>query len=386
VSLLRLAATNLLRNPLRSVLTAVGVSIAVLTFLLLRTVVWSYNVASDQALPDRVVTRHKVTFVMPLPRTYADDVRAVPGVRAATWASWWGGREPNHPNEAFTTLAVDPESYFTVVEELSVDPTALGVWKQDRQGAIIGDRLAERFGWEVGDTVTLESSLYGSAWQFHVDGIYVSTRKTYDRETFLFHWDYLNEMVPEVDRERIGWISSRTVGPPTEVARAIDAVFDPRDIQTASADEATFQRSYLAGFSAILTAIDAVSFLILGIMTLILGNTVAMGVRERTSEYGVLRALGFRPAHVIGLVVGEGVALGLVGGLLGLGLALLVVQVGIGRWVEENLAGLFPYFRISVGNAAAAIGLAIGLAAAASALPAAQAGRLRVIEALRKVA
>lgn len=386
MSLLRLAATNLLRNPLRSALTVAGVSVAVVTFLLLRTVIWSYNVAADQAVPDRVVSRHKVTFIMTLPKRYIEDVRATPGVRAATWASWWGGREPNHETEFFATLAVDPESFLTVYDELSVDAGAAQAWKEDRQGAIVGDLLATKFGWKVGDTVSLESTIFEGAQQFHVSGIYLTTRKTFDRQTFLFHWDYMNEMMREDGREQIGWITSRTTGKPSDVGLAIDRVFDERDVQTISQDEATFQRSFLAGFSAVLTAINVISFVILGIMTLILGNTVAMGVRERTSEYGVLRALGFLPKHVVTLVLGEAMVLGLVGGLCGLALAYPIVELGIGRFVEENMSGFFPYFRISAGNAFAAIALAVGLAVGAAVMPAFQASRLNVIAALRRVA
>jgi putative ABC transport system permease protein len=386
VSLLRLAATNLFRNPLRSGLTVAGVAVAVVTFLLLRTVIWAYNVSAEQAVPDRVVTRHKVTFIMPLPKRYIDEVRQIPGVRAATYSSWWGGREPNHPNEFFATLAVDPDTMLEVYDELRIDGGQYTAWKEDRQGAIVGDLLAEKFGWKPGDTVTMESGIFPGQWQFHVSGTYETTRQTLDRQTFFFHWDYFNEMMPEENKEIIGWISSRTNGDPSAVGRAIDAAFDEKDVQTISQDEATFQRSFLAGFSAILLAIDAISIVILGIMALILGNTVAMGVRERTSEYGVLRAIGFQPRHIATLVLGEAVVLGLVGGTVGLLLAFPVVQFGIGTWLEQNMSGFFPYFNISPGNAALAMLLATALATSAAAFPAFQASRLHVIDALRRVA
>lgn len=386
MSLVRLAATNLLRNPLRSALTVAGVAIAVVTFLLLRTVIWSYNVAADQAVPDRVVTRHKVTFIMTLPKKYIEDIRATPGVKAATWATWWGGKEANHPNEFFATFAVDPDSWLQVYDEMVIPPEQVTAWREDRQGAIVGDLLAEKFGWKVGDTVTLESGIFPGEWQFHLSGIYEVTRKTFDRQTFMFHWNYFNENMPEGNKEQIGWVTARTTGSPTEVGRAIDAGFDERDIQTLSQDEATFQRSFLAGFSAILSAINIVSYVILGIMTMILGNTVAMGVRERTPEYGVLRAIGFLPKHLVILVLAEAGTLGVAGGIAGIALAFPVVQWGIGRFVEENMSGLFPYFRISGGNAAAAFVLACTLAAVASGIPAWEASRLKVVDALRRVA
>ena len=386
MTLTQFAALNLRRNPLRTLLTVTGVAVAVVAFLMLRTVVWAYNVAAEAAVPDRMVTRHKVTFIMPLPKRYIDEVRATPGVKDATWASWWGGREPNHPTDFFATLAVDPDTYFRVTDEMVVDPADLQAWKEDRQGAIVGDMLAKKFGWKKGDTVRLESQFFDGLYEFHVTGFYTATRKTVDRQTFIFHWAYLNEKVPADARETIGWIVSRTDGNPTEIGRKVDAMFDVKDVQTISQDEATFNRSFLAGFSAILAAINVVSIVILLIMMMILGNTVAMGVRERTAEYGVLRAIGFLPRHVVTLVLSEAATLGLAGGALGLALAYPIVELGIGRFVEENLAGFFPYFRISEGNALAGFVLALCLAGVAAIIPAVQAGRLKVIEALRRIA
>jgi putative ABC transport system permease protein len=386
MSLLRLAAANLFRNPLRSALTALGAAVAVVAFLLLRTVIWAWNVAADEAVPDRVVTRHKVTFIMPLPARYVEDVRATEGVRAATWANWWGGREPNHENEFFATLAVDADSFQSVYDEIVIDPAALQAWKDDRQGAIVGDVLAAKFGWEVGETVKLDSTIFPGDYEFHIRGLYETKRKTFDRSTFLFHWEYFNETVPPDGKEHVGWIVSRTDGGATEVAQRIDRKFDERDVQTASADEGTFNRSFLAGFSAVIFAIQVVSFVILGIMMMILGNTIAMGVRERTSEYGVLRAIGFLPRHLVILVLGEAATLGLLGGLLGLLLGYPVVELGIGRFMEENMGGMFPYFRISLGNALLAFALSMGGAAVAAAIPAVQASRLKVVDALRRVA
>jgi len=383
VSLLRLAATNLRRNLLRSLLTIAGVSVAVVTFLMLRTVIWAWNAAADEAVPDRVVTRHKVTFIMTLPHRYLDDIRQTAGVREATAANWFGGKEPNHPNEFFQALAVDPETWFTVYPEMVIPEEDLADWKTDRQGMITGDVIAGKFGWKKGDTVTLESNIFEGEWQFHVSGFYTPTKRSVDRNTVMFHWAYFNEQSP--GKEQVGWIISRTQGDPNEVGRRIDRMFDERDIQTVSQDEATFQRSWLAGFSAIIYAINIVSVVILLIMMMILGNTVAMGVRERIPEYGVLRAIGFLPRHLVALVVGEAVVLGLLGGLLGLGLAYPIVQEGIGRWLEENVQGFFPYFDISPGNAVLAVLLAIGLAVLASALPALQASRLGVVDALRRV-
>ena len=385
----RVAVVNILRNRLRTTLTVLGVATAVVTFLLLRTVIWSYGVAAEFASKDRLVTRHKVSFVMSMPKRYAEQIREVPGVTNATWANWWGGKEPNHPNDFFMTIAVDPKTYFDVYDEMKVDAAQLAKWKETRRGAICGDLLAKKMDWKVGDKVRLESQIFAGDYQFELVGIYEATRKSVDRSQFLFHWDYMNESLPEgMPRDEIGWIISR-VAPGRSAAETsvqIDGYFDEKEIQTLSQDERSFQAGFLAAFQAVLWAMNIVSIIILGVMILILGNTVSMGVRERTSEYGVLRAIGFLPRHLALLVVGEGMTLGLLGGFVGLGLGFVVVQLMLGRFIEENMGGMFPYFRLGTTNSVLAVVLAIVLATVASGIPAWQAARLKVVDALRRVA
>jgi putative ABC transport system permease protein len=357
----------------------------VLTFLLLRTVMFAWNVAADEAVADRVVTRHKVTFIMPLPRRYVDDVRATPGIQNTTFASWFGGTLPAHPEEFFAALAIDKDAFFEVYDEVVVTEDEVRAFREDKQAAIVGQVLANKLGWKKGDTVTLQSFIFEGDWQFHVVGLYDSTRRTFDKSSFLFRWDYLNDQVGEGMKDQVGWLVSRTDGNPTQIGQQLDAKFDERDVQTVSQDEATFQRSFLAGFAGIFTAINVVTIVILVIMSMILGNTVAMGVRERIPEYGVLRAVGFLPRHLVALVVGEAAVLGAVGGLVGLGISYPLVQYGVGRFMEENMGAMFPYFDITPGTALLSLVLSIGLAVLASLVPALQASRVGVVDALRRV-
>jgi putative ABC transport system permease protein len=381
------AARNVFRNRFRTVLTVLAVAFAVVCFLLLRTVIWAWTVAIDEGAQDRLATRHKVTFVMTLPERYTEQVRQVPGVEASTWANWFGAKDPRYADQFFASLAVDTSTYFDVYGDMVVPPAQLEAWKQDRQGAIVGRALADKFGYDIGDTVTLEGSIYPGNWEFHVSGIYETTSKAVDRSQFLFHWKYLNESVDAARRDQIGWIVSRADPKQgAQISQAIDAAFDHRDIQTLTMSERAMNLSFLGMFSAVLDAIDIVSGVILAIMMLILGNTIAMGVRERTHEYGVLRAIGFTPRHLAGFVLGEAAVVGLLGGGLGLALAYPIVEQGLGRFLEENMGSFFPYFRIPATAAAAAVGLAMTLALLASALPARRASKLRVVDALRKVA
>jgi putative ABC transport system permease protein len=383
-----LALRNVWRNRFRASLTALGVAVTVVTFVLLRTIIWAYTYGAEVAAKDRVVTRHKVTFVMTLPKRYVDEVRQSPGVARATWANWFGGKDPKHENEFFSTLAVDPQTFFDVYDEMRVPADRLEAWRQDRRGAIVGDVVAKKLGWKVGDRVSLSSQIFPGDWEFHVAGIYEATRKSIDRSQFIFHWDYLNDALPPRQRDQVGWVVSRVSDPgrTAEVGVALDRAFDEKDTQTLSQSEGAFNASFLGMFSAVLRAIDAVSLAILLIMMLILGNTVAMGVRERTHEYGTLRAIGFLPKHVAGFVLGEALATGALGGLLGLLLAYPIVEKGMGRFVEENMGGFFPYFQIPPATAALALALALALGALAAAVPAYRASRLNVVDALRRVA
>jgi putative ABC transport system permease protein len=388
MTLTGLALRNLGRNRFRAILTAIGVAIAIVAFLLLRTVTWAWVSGAEYAARDRVVTRHKVTFVMSLPKRYVQDVTSAPHVKAVTWANWFGGKDPNHEREFFGALAVDSDTYFGVYDEMSVPPEQLDTWKHDKQGAIIGDVLAKKLGWKVGDKIHLVSGIYPGDWAFTVDSIYTTTARSVDRSTLLFHWDYLNDALPAGRRDTVGWIVSRVdeAGHSADVGVALDRVFDDREIQTRSQDERSFNTSFLGMFSAILKAVDIVSAVILVIMTLILGNTIAMGVRERTGEYGVLRAIGFLPGHVALWVVAESVALGAAGGVIGIALAWPLVNLIVGRYIEENLGNLFPYFRLMPENMVVGLVLAAILGGAAAVIPAWRASQLRVVDAVRRVA
>ncbi|MGO9836048.1 MAG: ABC transporter permease [Polyangiaceae bacterium] len=388
MTLTGLAVRNLARNRFRVALTIVGVGIAIVAFLLLRTVSWAWGAGGEYAAKDRVVTRHKVTFVMSMPKRYVADVRGAPHVKTVTWANWFGGKDPKHDREFFSALAVDADTYFDVYNEMKLPPEQLDAFHHDKQGAVVGDVLAKKLGWKVGDRVILQSGIYPGDWQFNVDGIYEASAKSVDRSTFLFHWDYLNDGLPPDRRDQVGWIVSR-VDEPThsaDIGLGLDALFDNRETPTLSQDERAFNTSFLAMFSSVLKAMDVISAVILVIMMLILGNTIAMGTRERTGEYGVLRAIGFLPGHVVLWVVAESLVTGVIGGMLGAALAWPLINLVIGRVIEENMGSVFPYFHLEPRFAVLGVALAALLGAAAAVIPAWQASRMHVVDAVRRIA
>jgi len=383
----RIAVKNVLRNKFRTIMTVAGITFALIAFLAVRTVVTSWEGAVDYAAKDRLGTRHKVTFVMQLPRKYVDDIRNVPGVKAATWANWFGAKNPNNEKEFFANMAVDVPTFLEVYDEIKLDPDEIAAWKSNKRGAIIGDVLARKFGWKVGQKITLMGTIFPGDWEFEISGIYQATARSVDRSSLFFHWEYLNDSLRPEDKDHVGWVASRVDDPKKvpQIAKTIDKMFDERDTQTVTMSEKAMQQSFLGMFSTILKALNVVSVVILLIMMLIIGNTIAMGVRERTNEYGMMRAIGFQPGHIAGFVLGESAFVGLLGGAIGLGLGVMFVNFGIGAFLEENMGGMFPFFRVAPVTAMIAVGGAVVLGAVAGLLPATRAARLDVVQSIRKI-
>ena len=382
-----IATRNLGRNRFRTIATILGVAFAILAFVLLRTVVNAWTNGADYAARDRVVTRHKVSFIMTVPIHYVQEVAQVPGVRRAMAGTWFGGRHPIRPSEFFGTIAVQQEAFFDIYPQIEVPATQRADWLQTRDGALVGRVLAAKFGWKVGDHVKLTGTIYPGDWDFKVSGIYNSEDRSIDLAQFYFHYDYLSAGVDPRFRDQIGWVVSRAdnEGQALEVAKAIDARMEVHDVQTLSQTERAMSKSYLGIFAAILKTLDLQSLALLFVNIMILGNTVAMGVRERTHEYGVLRAIGFLPRHLVGFIVGEAAAIGTIGGLLGLLVSYPIVEKGVGRFLEENMRGFFPMFRIDAWTATEALGLACLLGVLAAVIPAWRVSKLDVINALRRV-
>lgn len=387
MNLVGVAVRNTRRNLFRSLLTVVGVAIAMLAFLLLRTVLTVWTTGVEHAAQDRLATRHKVTFIMPLPKRYVDVVRQVDGVQAVTWMTWFGGKVPGQEDQQLGSLAVDPETFLHVYDELSVAPAQRAAFLNDRRAALVGRGLAKQFGWKTGDRVTLEGTNFPGSWEFTIAGIYTASRPSLDEVSFFFHWALLNDSLPAPLREQVGWIASKvpSAREAASVARRIDQTFESHDIQTLSMSERAVNNSFVGMVSTLLNAIQIVSVVILVIMMLILGNTIAMGVRERTQEYGVLRAIGFLPHHVTLFILGEAVALGIAGGLLAVGLGVPFINGGVGRYLKENMATFFPFFRVAERDMVVALALSVLLATLASLLPAKAASKLNVTDALRKL-
>src|SRR5262249_58964075 len=292
---------NAFRNRFRTVLTIAGMAVAVLAFVFLRTTVEVWNSGLSAAAEDRLVTRHKVSITMWMPRAYYDRIaNGVPNVAAVAFANWTGATYPKDERSFFANFAVD-EKYWEVYPEIVVPPDQLAAYNADPAGAIVGETLAAKYGWKLGDKITLTGTIYPGDWTFNVRGLYTTTNRAIDKSSFLFHWKYLNDGLPQRIREHIGWFVIRVKDPSqgAAVAQAIDKLFESSEVETLTESERLFNLSFISMYSAIFTAMNVVAVVLLLIMTMILGNTIAMGVRERNHEYGVLRAIGYKNGHLM---------------------------------------------------------------------------------------
>ena len=370
-----------LRNKTRSLLTLLGVIVAAVAFLFLRTVLSAWYASSDASSADRVVTRNAISIIQPLPLNYAERIRQVPGVTRVTWSNWFGGIYQERRN-FFAQFALDAPSALEVFSIRFVQGRKED-FLADRNSCIVGRKLAERYGWKIDDTIPLFSEIYPGDWKFRVAGIVEGADDESVANTMYFHWARLNEALPDRRKNQVG-VFTATIANANDSPRVIhdiDALFANSDNETHTETEKAFRLQFVAGSGAILTALEAVSLVILVIMALILGNTLAMGLRERTGELGAMRAIGFLPWHVRFLALSEGTLLGAVGGLLGV-LAARPILVGFGHTMASM--GFLANLGFKLPTAIATVAAAAAIGALASAGPAIQAARLNIVDALRR--
>jgi putative ABC transport system permease protein len=382
VTLTGLALRNaFLRNKTRSFLTVLGVVVTSLAFLFLRTVLAAWNESANASAADRVVTRNAISITQSLPYSYAARIANVPGVTKLTWSNWFGGIYKDKRN-FFAQFACDAPSTLEVFSMRFVAGTK-EAWFADRNSAVVGKSLAGKYGWKIGDTVPLMGDIYPGDWQFKVAGIVEGTDDASIDNTMYFHWARLNEGLPDRRKDQIGVFTATIANAKDspQISKAVDALFANSDNETHTETEKAFRLQFVTGSGAILTALEAVSAVILIIMALILGNTVAMGLRERISELGAMRAIGFLPAHVRMLAMSEGAMLGLTGGLLGV-LAARFILLLFGKFMAQ--VGFAFDLTVRPPAAVATLLAAGAIGALSSAMPAVRAARMTIVDALRR--
>ena len=378
----RLIFANLFRKKIRLLLTIGSFAVALFLFAFLAVVQDVFNRGADIASADRLFVMNRTSIINPEPLSYGDKMRRVAGVKMVTHDNWFGGIYQDEKN-FFPQFVIDPENQRQVFPELMVSDEDWDRFLKDRQGAIVGVRTAQRFGWKLGDRIPLKTTIWGAGnWEFNIDGFYHGKRPQDDETQFWFQWDYFEEHVPDALKGQVGWYVIRVDTPDdaVRVAKTIDAEFANSPFETKTETESAFAASWVKQFGNIRFLIVSIGTVVFFTLLLVTGNTMAISVRERTSELAVFKAIGFSGRKILFFVLAESLVIALAGGLMGLLLAVLAMPV-----LAKALSGLLPQLVLapSVFGLGFLMALTVGLASGL--LPGLGAMRLQIVNALRRV-
>ncbi len=383
---LKLIFKNVFRAKLRTALTLTGLVIAVFAFGFLQTVVTAFFAGANAASGARLVTRNAISLVFPMPTYYRERMRSIEGVKTVSYSNWFGGVY-KEPQNFFPQFAVDHTNYFDLFPEYNIKPEEMLAFKRDRQGAVVGRKLADQFGWKVGDVIPIRGTIFGGTWQFTIRAIFDGKDETVVTRLFFFHWDYVNEEIKKrfprrADQIGVFNIEIKDPSRAAEISKAIDAEFKNSLAETLTETEKSFQLGFVAQSEAIVIAIRVVSFVVIFIIMAVVANTMAMTARERISEYATLKVLGFSPGYVAALVFGEALMIALIGAGLG-----ILITIPMASLFGSSAIGsaVFSSFRISNDTIVlqALSGLTVGIVAGL--VPAWRSARIKIVDGLRHI-
>lgn len=381
MELLKLIYRNTLRQRLRTTLTVMGMAVATLAFCLLQTIVNAWYAGVNMASPNRLVTRNAVSLIMPLPLSYRQKILQVPGVQSVVYANWFGGVYVDE-KQFFPRMAVGPSQYFDLFPEFIILPDQLRMFQKQRNACIAGKKIADKYGWKLGDTIPLTGNIYPGDWQFVLRGIYRGATKNVDETQFFFQWDYLDEALKKtmpLRTGKVGWYIIQVNEPAqaAAISEAVDTLFKNSLAETLTETEKAFQLGFVAMTEAIVVAIRLVSFVVIGVILVVLANTMAMTARERMPEYATLKTLGFGRRFLAILITGESVAIATAGGSLGIILSFPIAEV-----FSRQLSTLLPVFELTQRTLLMSFSLSLGIGVLSALIPIWRATGIRIAQAL----
>jgi len=381
--LLKLVFRNAFRHRLRTLLTLAGLAIAVLAYGLLQTVVDAWFAGAAAASETRLITRNAISLSVFLPVSYENRIRGVEGVTRVARSNWFGGIY-QEPKNFFPQFAVS-DNYLDLYPEFVLPPEQRAAWLRDRKGCLVGRDLATQYGFKVGDVLPLRGTIYPGTWEFVIRGIFDGSDSTKITRHMLFHWDYLNETLRKTAPRRADYVGVYIVGVDNidntaAIASNVDAVFKNSLAETLTESEQAFQLGFVAMSDQIIAAIRIVSYVVILIILAVMANTMAMSARERTSEYATLKALGFGPAFLSLLILGESLVICALGGALGIALTPPVAAA------FKKVVTVFPVFQVAPGTLLWQGVCALAVALVAAIVPAVRAARIRIVDGLRSIA
>ena len=370
---------NLRRKKLRTILTIGSFAVALFLFGILAVVRGAFSQGVDIAGTDRLVIINKVAIIQPLPLSYQARLLQIPGVQSVTFANWFGGYYQDERN-FFGNFAIDVDTWRSVYPEYVMPEEQWKAFVEDREGCVIGEGLAERFGWKIGDRIPLTGTIFTGTWEFNVRAIYKGKRLQDDVSSMWFQWKYFDER-KEFQKGLIGWFTLRVTNPDeaVQVARAIDETFANSPYETKAETEKAFVAGWVKQMGNIEALILSIGGVVFFTLLLVTGNTMAIAVRERIREFAVLKAVGYSDFTVLLLVLSESLLIAALGGIVGLALAKAFTLRG------DPTGGLLPFFYLQQNAIWTGIALALVIGAVSGLAPAVSAMRLRVVDALRRV-
>ncbi|MBP1751222.1 MAG: hypothetical protein H6Q57_58 [Geobacteraceae bacterium] len=369
---------------MRTILTIVGVAIAVLAFGLLRTLVGLWYLGVESSSATRLVTRNSISLVFTLPISYKDRISRVRGIEAVSWGNWFGGVYID-PKNFFPNFAVEPKSYLELYPEFVLSPDQKAAFLLDRKGAVAGRKLAAKYGWKVGDQITLKGTIFPGQWDFILRSIYRGAQKSTDETQFFFHWDYLNETLKKTVPRRADQVGYYMIGvsrpdQAAEVAVSVDRLFRNSLAETLTETEKAFQLGFVSMTEAIMIAIKIVSYVVIVIIMAVAANTMAMTARERLGEYATMKTLGFGARHIAVLVFGESVIISAVGGGMG-----VLLTFPAAHWIKTALSQYFPIFSVSASTVCLEMLAALIVGVVAALFPTWRGATIGIADGLRRI-
>jgi putative ABC transport system permease protein len=367
MNIFKILFKNAFRHKLRTGLTILSITIAILAFCLLRTVISAWYAGVEASSANRLVTRNAVSLIFSLPFSYKEKIHQTEGVSTVSYGNWFGGIYIDEKN-FFANFAVEPKTYLDLYPEFRLSEDQKNAFLRDRRGFMAGQKLAAKYGWRLGDIVTLKGTIFPGNWEFVLRGIYKGKDDTTDESQFLFHWDYLNETLKRTAPGRADQVGFYMIGVSnpalsTQVAERVDKSFKNSIAETLTESEKAFQMGFVSMSNAIITAIRLVSLVVIVIILAVVANTMAMTSRERIGEYSIFKTLGFGGWRIAGLIFGESLVITMIGCTFGIGFTFPVADVfghAMGTYfpvfnVDSDTLGLAVLYSFTVGILAAII-------------------------------
>jgi putative ABC transport system permease protein len=382
--LLRLLLKNAFRHRLRTLLTMVGLVVAICAYGLLRTILDAWFAGVEGTSSTRLITRNAISLTFFLPLNNAERLRGIEGVNTVSWANWFGGVYITERN-FFPQFAVDPESYLKLYPEYVLPDDQKKAFFRDRQGAVVGRKLANTHGWKIGDQIPIRGTIFPGIWTFNLRGIWDGIDAKTDESQLLFHWPYLNERMKKLNPRRVNAVGVYVVGiqepnNAAAVSNQIDALFKNSLSETLTETEKAFQLGFVSMSEAILVAVQAVSYVVILIIMVVMANTMTMTARERLSEYATLKALGFGPSFIIQLLMGESLLITVLGGGLG-----ILLTLPLAAAFAKAVGTIFPVFVVSQTTMILQVVASLMVGLVAAVWPAFKMSRISIVNGLRHV-